>query len=207
MLKEESKTIYVFNKHYLDIDPHDVLKELRVESPLQLPIEGMYAYHQPNARSKTRTDILSATPPYKPSQLAASYLRSAHVFLEHINHTLATLHRQRQAIKISSGTLDLHVLAITDAFEGIVATATNDLGRQATLLAGVDADLDLIGQVEIHFEFMSPAVRKAIESGERPRTLGDYVSNAKMRQVAEACARTHGEPVFLLLLLARPEFG
>ena len=45
MLKED-KTIYVFNKHYLDIDPHDVLKELRVESPSQLPIEGMYVQHQ-----------------------------------------------------------------------------------------------------------------------------------------------------------------
>jgi autophagy-related protein 11 len=39
---------------------------------------------------------------------------------------------------------------------------------------------------------MSPAVRKAIDSGERPRTLGDYVSNVKMKQVAETCSRTHG---------------
>ena len=60
------------------------------------------------------------------------FLRSARVFLEYIIHTLATLHRQHQVIKISSSTLDLHVLAITDAFEGIVAKATNDLGRQAT---------------------------------------------------------------------------
>lgn len=79
-------------------------------------------------------------------------------------------------------------------------TASRDLDRQAILLAGVDADLDLIGRVEIHIEFMSSAVRKAIENGERPRTLGDYVSNAKMKQVAEACARTHGESLLLLLL-------
>lgn len=177
LLGAHDQTIYVFNKHYLDIHPHDVLKELRVESPSQLPIE----------------DILSATPPYKPSQLAASYLRTAHVFLDYINHTLATLHRQHQAVKISSGTLDLHALAITDAFEAIVLTASRDLDRQAVLLAGVDADLDLIGRVEIHIEFMSSAVRKAIENGERPRTLGDYVSNAKMKQVAEACARTHDD--------------
>ncbi|KAG6335512.1 hypothetical protein ID866_3584 [Astraeus odoratus] len=171
------QTIYVFNKHYLDIDLQDVLKELRTESPLQIPIE----------------EVLSATPPYKPSQLAASYLRNAHVFLEHVNHTLATLHRQHQAVKIASGSLELNVLAITDAFEGIVATASKDLQRQATLLAGVDADLEIIGRVQIHSEFMSPAVRKAIENGERPRTLGDYVSNVKMQQVAEACTRTHGE--------------
>ena len=60
------------------------------------------------------------------------FLCSARVFLEYIIHTLATLHRQHQVIKISSSTLDLHVLAITDAFKGIVAKATNDLGRQAT---------------------------------------------------------------------------
>jgi len=48
------------------------------------------------------------------------------------------------------------------------------------MIAGVDADLlDLICRVEIHIEFMSSAVRKAIENGERPRTLCDYVSNAK----------------------------
>ena len=41
------------------------------------------------------------------------------------------LHRQYQVIKISSSTLDLYILAITDAFEGIMAKATNDLGRQA----------------------------------------------------------------------------
>lgn len=34
------QTIYVFNKHYLDIEFPDVLKELHVEPPLQLPIEG-----------------------------------------------------------------------------------------------------------------------------------------------------------------------
>ena len=68
------------------------------------------------------------------------FLCSAHVFLEYIIHTLTTLHRQHQAIKISSGTLNLHVLVITDQRPW-------QAGHAATLLAGVDADL--IGQVEI----------------------------------------------------------
>jgi autophagy-related protein 11 len=67
------------------------------------------------------------------------------------------------------------------------------MGRQAALLAGLDADLELIGRVRIHPEFMSAAVRRAMEQGERGRTLGDYVSNVKMRQVADTCARTHGQ--------------
>ncbi|KAI6019926.1 hypothetical protein F5J12DRAFT_495101 [Pisolithus orientalis] len=171
------QTIYVFNKYYLDIDLQDVLKELRVESPLLIPIE----------------EILSATPPYKPSQLAASYLRSAQVFLEHVNRMLATLHKQHQATKIAFSSLELNVLSITDAFDGIVAATGHDLERQAASLASVDADLELIGRVEVHIEFMSSGFRKAIENGEKRRTLGDYVSNAKMKQVAETCARTHDD--------------
>lgn len=171
------QTIYVFNKYYLDIDLQDVLKELRVEPPLLLPIE----------------EILSATPPYKPSQLAASYLRSAQVFLEHVNRTLATLHRQHQATKIAFGSLELNVLSITDAFDGIAAVTSQDLERQAISLASVDADLEIIARVEVHVEFMSPAFRKAIENGGRRRTLGDYVLSAKMKQVAETCKRSHDD--------------
>lgn len=171
------QTIYVFNKYYLDIDLQDVLKELRVEPPLLLPIE----------------EILSTTPPYKPSQLAASYLRSAQIFLEHVNRTLATLHKQHQATKIAFGSLELNVLSITDAFDGIAAATSQDLERQAASLASVDADLELIGRVEVHIEFMSPGFRKAIENGERRRTLGDYVSNVRMKQVAETCVRTHDD--------------
>lgn len=85
------------------------------------------------------------------------------------------------------------MLAIADAFEGIAGSARGELNKQATLLTGLEADLEIINRVKIHVEFMSPAVRKAIESGEKPRTLGDYVSNVKMKQVADTCARAHGE--------------
>lgn len=171
------QTIYVFNKYYLDFDLNDVLHELRVNPPLQPPIE----------------ESISTTPPYRPSQLASSYLRTAHTHLEHIVHTVATLHRQHQAAQIASSSLELNVLAIADVFDGIAMTARKDLERQAALLAGLNADLEIITRVKIHVEFMSPAVRTAIENGERPRTLGDYVSNVRMKQVADACARTHEE--------------
>ncbi|KAH7925090.1 hypothetical protein BV22DRAFT_461076 [Leucogyrophana mollusca] len=169
------QTIFVFNKYYLDFDLNDVLNELRAEPPFQPPIE----------------DNISATPPFRPSQLAASYLHNAHAHLDHITHTLSTLHRQHQAIQIASSSLDLNVLAITDVFDGMAGTAGKDLERQAALLAGLEADLEIISRVRIHVEFMSPAVRKAIENGDRHRTLGDYVSNVKMKQVADTCARTH----------------
>jgi autophagy-related protein 11 len=34
------QSIFVFNKYYLDLDLDEVLRELRVEPPLQPPIEG-----------------------------------------------------------------------------------------------------------------------------------------------------------------------
>jgi autophagy-related protein 11 len=89
--------------------------------------------------------------------------------------------------------LDLNVLAIVDVFDGIASGAQKDLEKQEVLLSGVDADLEIISRVRIHAEFMSPAVRKAMEAGEKARTLGDYVSNMKMRQVAETCAKSHGD--------------
>lgn len=117
----------------------------------------------------------------------------AHVHHEHITQILVSLHYQHEAIRIASSSLDFNVLAIVDAFEGIAVGSRRELEKQAALLAGLEADLYLISKVKIHVEFMSPAVRKSIESGEKSRTLGDYVSNVKMKQVAETCARTHGE--------------
>jgi hypothetical protein len=116
-----------------------------------------------------------------------------------------TLHYQHEAVRIASSSLDLNVLAITDAFEGIAATSRQELDKQAALLAGLEADLELISRVKIHVEFMSSGVRKAIEAGEKPRTLGDYVSIVKMKQVAETCTRTHGEcPCIHLLHQLKP---
>jgi autophagy-related protein 11 len=124
-------------------------------------------------------------------------LRTAHIHKENISHILATLHCQHEALRVASTSLDLHVLAIVDTFESVAAGSRRELEKQAALLTGLEADLDIISRVRIHTEFVSPAVRKAIESGDKPRTLGDYVSNVKMKQVADTCARTHGLCPFL----------
>jgi autophagy-related protein 11 len=50
----------------------------------------------------------------------------------------------------------------------------------------------MASRVQIHREFMSSAVQRAMDAGSRARTLGDYVSNEKMRQVADTCRGTHG---------------
>ncbi|KAI0064232.1 putative peripheral membrane protein [Artomyces pyxidatus] len=173
----QDQSIFVFNKYYLDESLDAVLHNLHVQPPMQPPIE----------------DSIAATPPFRPSQLGASYLRAAHAHHQSINHTLVTLQCQRTSLRIASSSLDLNVLAIADVFEGVSSGAQRELEKQATLLAGIDADLEMVGQVNIHRDFMSITMQRAMDAGGKGRTLGDYVSNAKMRQVADNCAKTHAE--------------
>lgn len=112
---------------------------------------------------------------------------------EEVTNTLRSLRYQYEALRIASSALDLHVLAIQEAFETVTSSAERELEKQESLLAGLDADLEIVQRVTIHKEFVSPAVRKAMDFGERGRTLGDYVSQVKMKQVAETCERTHRE--------------
>lgn len=102
------------------------------------------------------------------------------------------MHYQHESARVASATLDSHVLVILDAFDGISANSKRELDKQAALLQGLEPDLEMINQVRVHVEFLSNAVRKAIEGGEKHRMLGDYVASAKMKQVADASRRTHG---------------
>ena len=99
---------------------------------------------------------------------------------------------QHQGLRIASKNLDFNVLAISETFDGVAATAQRELRKQESLLNGVDADLELISKIAVHVEFCSEAVRMAIEAGEPHRVLGDYVSKQKMQTVKESCSKTHG---------------
>ncbi|KAI0828603.1 hypothetical protein BC628DRAFT_1316368 [Trametes gibbosa] len=171
----EDQTIYVFNKTYLSMDLEDVLHDLHYNAELQPPVE----------------DAIASTPPFRISQLAGSYLHAASIHLEQITRTLDCLHYQQNALRISSGALDLHILALSEGFEALSTLAQRELERQAKLLGGLDADLDIVSRVKVHREFLSASVRKAMEAGDRGRTLGDYVSKGKMEQVANSCMNTH----------------
>ncbi|ESK91982.1 autophagy-related protein 11 [Moniliophthora roreri MCA 2997] len=173
----QDQSIFVFNKYYLDYDVEKVIRDLTIGPSLQPPIE----------------ESISGTPPFRPTQLAASYLRVAHTHLDYIKDTALSLQCQHEAIRIASSGLDIHVLSVVDAFESLGSGLRKELQKQASLLAGVEADLNLITKVRVHTDFVSANARKAIEAGEKPRTLGDYVSNAKMKQVAETCAKTHND--------------
>ena len=138
-------------------------------------------------------DAESTTPPIRHAQIGSTYARTAQLHHEHIQHLLHSLALQHQALQIASGSLDFHILAISDTFDGLAANGRRELEKQESLLDGLDADLELIARVSVHVEFCSAAVRMAIEGGDRHRVLADYVSRPKMKQVADTCAKTHGE--------------
>ncbi|KAJ8518823.1 hypothetical protein ONZ45_g4127 [Pleurotus djamor] len=190
----QDQTIYVFNKHYLDLDIESVLRELHVEPPLEPPIEGAsrYSYLLP-LELTSRSDRIAATPPFRPSELAQSYSQSAHIHVQHVESIMTSLTYQHEAIRVASNSLDNHLLNILDAFESVSLGARKELEKQAALVAGVDADLEIIGRVQVHSDFLSENMRGAIQSGGKPRTLGDYVMYTKMKQVSGSCARTHEE--------------
>ncbi|KAF6745385.1 hypothetical protein DFP72DRAFT_993114 [Ephemerocybe angulata] len=172
----QDQTIFVFNKHYLDYDLEDILRNL---------------YYQPRFQAPVQEDTVSATPPLRYTQFAAACIQNAqkhHDFVTELQHSM---HYQNESARVAAATLESHVLIILDTFDSVAANAKRELEKQAVLLEGLAADLDLIGQVRIHVEFLSTSVRKSIESGDKPRVLGDYVANAKMKQVAEASRRTH----------------
>ena len=194
----ETKTIYVFNKTYLSSDPDEVIHHLHCDPELQPPVEGeqcpVYIHFSMHTHVYPRfTDAIASTPPFRISQLASSYVQTALAHVEYINRTLTSLHYQQRAILISSSALDHHILATSDTYEGVAAIAERELDKQATLLAGLDADLEIVSRVKVHKDFLSVSVRRAMEAGDKGRTLGDYVSKVKMQQVAASCVKTHEE--------------
>jgi autophagy-related protein 11 len=188
-----AQTIYVFNKDYLDLDLDEVLTLLRAQPPLQPPVDGtVFSLCSATAPTHLLAETVASTPPVRPAHLATAYLRAAHAHLSASKHVLSALQHQARALALSAGALGLRALQLADAGGELLAAARRELARQAALLQGLDADLALVGQVPVHPEFLSAAARRARELGERARTLGDYVSEAKMRQVADTCARTYG---------------
>jgi autophagy-related protein 11 len=188
----------VFNKYYLDEDFGEVMKLLHLQPPLQPPIEGtrliLHACDMRNCSKET----ITATPPFRPSQLGASYHRAAQAHQQSVSRTLDSLRYQQSALRIASTALDLNVLNVADVFDGVAAGAHRELDKQATLISSVDFDLEMASRVQIHREFLSSAVQRVVDAGGRARTLADYVSDEKMRQVADVCRRTHGSLLALL---------
>ncbi|GJJ14937.1 hypothetical protein Clacol_009207 [Clathrus columnatus] len=154
--------------HCLDYELEEVLLKLRVEPLLQteIPIE------------------------YENLDKVASIAIKHYDTIIHLANSVRVQH---DALRIASTSLDLHVLSISNVFETLAASARRELEKQSVLLHGLEFDLDIISKIRIHSDFLSPAVRRAVEAGEKARTLGDYVSNVKMRQVGEACGRIHSE--------------
>ena len=188
------QTIYIFNKRYLEFELHEVLRELREEPQLQPPIEGTRSSLPtlPVLLLTLNSDMISSTPPFRPHQLAAAYHHIAQVHSEKVSQVANAIGQQSLALGIASRNLDLNILALSQAFEPFSQSAQNTFDAQSQLLTSLETDLTAMASVKVHPAFLSAALRRSIENGGQARTLGDYVSNDKMRQVAEGCSRISG---------------
>jgi len=166
-----------------------------MEPRLQPHIEGeWHPYLHPISIETNHSlpDTIASTPPFRPSQLVSAYMDSARIHQDVISRTTSSIHLQYESLGIASRNLDIHVLSMSEAFEDFDAGARAELEKQEMLLNALEIDLELIAKVKIHPEFLTPSVRRAVEAGETERTLGNYVSNDKMRSVAEGCLKMHG---------------
>jgi autophagy-related protein 11 len=183
----------VFNQYYVDGDIHEVMKLLHFQPQLQPPVEGPSLLGTScTRRVNVSTESTTTTPRREPSELAASYLRAAQVHQQLIDRTLNSLQYQQSALRIASSALDLHLLDVTNVFNSVAAGTRQELEKQASLIAGVDTDIELISRVPIHHDFLSPAAQKATNAGDPARTLGYYISSERIRRAVSVCQKTHG---------------
>ncbi|KAH9059022.1 autophagy-related protein 11-domain-containing protein [Lactarius vividus] len=156
------QTIFVFNKYYLDGDLDEVAKLLHMQLPLQPPIE----------ESSPRL-----------SELGAAFLQAAQTHMQSISRIVESMQHQRSALRLASSVVDFHVLNVSD----VITDARQELDKRASLVAGVDADMELASCVQIHREFLPPAVQRAMDAGGPARTLDHYASGERIRRAVGEC--------------------
>ncbi|KAH8993373.1 hypothetical protein EDB92DRAFT_396832 [Lactarius akahatsu] len=122
-------------------------------------------------------------PSLRPSELGAAFHRAAQTHMQSISRVVGSMQHQRSALRLASSVVDFHVLNVSD----VVTDARQDLDKRASLVAGVDADTELASRVQIHREFLPPAVQRAMDAGGPARTLDHYVSGERIRRAVEEC--------------------
>ncbi|KAG9010228.1 hypothetical protein FRB90_007893, partial [Tulasnella sp. 427] len=172
----EDQTIYVFNREYLDLPVDQILADLLVEPQLQPDVDAQA--HQ-------------SSPPL----LLSAYSRAANFHYQHLVQRAASMTAQCAALVVASRNLDSHVLALTSAYEAFSASAQRELEKQDEVLRGHATDMEIIGRIKVHRDFLSPAIRRAVDAGGQDRRLGDYVNAHKMQQVADTSVKLHEELV------------
>ena len=154
-----SKTIFVFNKFYLDRDPDEVAKLLHLQPPLQPPIERVCCSPSPTDLSRlnltTRPESQTTT---RPPELGAAFHRAAQTHLQSISRIVESMRHQRSALRLASSVVDFHVLNVRRD------DARQELEKRAARVEGVDGAMDLASRVRIHREFMSTAVQRAMDA-------------------------------------------
>ncbi|KAF8263102.1 hypothetical protein EI94DRAFT_1832475 [Lactarius quietus] len=141
-------TIFMFNKYYLDRDPDEVAGLLHLKPPLQPSID------------ESQTTTLP--------ELSTAFHLAVQRHLRSISRIVESMRHQRSTLQLASRVAEFHVLNVSD----VVSDVRQELDKCAALADSVDGAMYLASRVQIHREFMSLAVLRAMDAGGTPRMLG-----------------------------------
>jgi len=115
---------------------------------------------------------------------------------ETIGSILDSMRYQQSDLRIASTVLGRRVFDVSNLFNDVAASARQALDKQAPLIASVAINIEVASRIQIHRDFLSPAALREMRAGGSlaARTLYHYVPGERMRQVVDACQRTHGIP-------------
>ncbi|KAF8267645.1 autophagy-related protein 11-domain-containing protein [Lactarius quietus] len=154
-------TIFMFNKYYLDRDPDEVAGLLHLKPPLQPSID------------ESQTTTLP--------ELSTAFHLAVQRHLRSISRIVESMRHQRSTLQLASRVAEFHVLNVSD----VVSDVRQELDKCAALADSVDGAMYLASRVQIHREFMSLAVLRAMDAGGTPRMLGHYVSGETLCRAVE----------------------
>ncbi|KAG8887528.1 oligomeric, coiled-coil, peripheral membrane protein [Tulasnella sp. 332] len=193
----EDQSVFVFSREYLDMPVEHVLHELAVAPQFQPEVDSeRFSIIPLPLHTGTVAEFIirlnqADEQHTSPSSIISAYSRAANFHYQNLMIQSNSIHAQSDSLAVASKNLDVHVLSLTSAYENFAASAQRELEKQEEVLHGHALDMDVISRVKVHAEFLSPAVRRAVEMGGKERHLGDYVSAHKMQMVAESCGKLH----------------
>lgn len=171
---------FVFNRDYLYADIDVVAGELAEQPSLAAPLSPVQLVQPPTPRS-----LESIT------QWSHGTLENiqAHVSTSRDHH--AALSTMQRSISVALLNLVSHSGTVTSDSLAIRTDCDRDLDRMSNLLHGYQQELEILSLVQVDSRIASNSEAHATSSSKR--TLGDFVSRAKMGTVAEACNKVYLE--------------
>jgi hypothetical protein len=203
-LGEDGK-MWVFDKRFLDLELEEIHEIVQQEGGgVELWHDKSRYLQPPPPALHPSTNTTSTSQASLSSQESSSssilrdafhtYLTTTHTHLASLIPLLHLIQSQHTSLTVASTSLDLNILALTDTFDSLAPGMERQIREQGALVEGVEGDLEVLKWVKVDRWFLR--LNQKDKEGKEPvkeRTLAEYVSGVKMRQVREACRKVNDE--------------